>query len=429
MLTVAPSPTFDALSMDPSTSTPNQHSLPSRSPAPKPLHLVAHDLASNSGPATAPLVSAPAHYDSLPSPISPARKTSRRQSSISYLPNVRDQDRSSWPASPYPSLARSQSARVGSKGDRRSTGSLEPRAQVDRGPLTLVEKHADLLHFIAQKESKCLELRSQLAREEEELLALKHKWEKIVNRGLQRSSAAASNGLVQGVGRMIAAGLSDLSSPTPPPSAVPKSLRRTSGYGHANNESTSSASTATTRTSSSTNRLSQSSVSSFEDTIEEQEEDRTVTHSHRSSKTFRRRSKDWPTPSPSPLSPSYTTPTASKRLSQRSALPPPSSPGLALLVGKWDQTLSKGSRRASALLSDVFAALGSPVPESPVPRHRGMETRSLLDDDEDDGRAMGGVMMPDSKPAPKPSHTILSPTPAKTATASVTNDDDDEWNW
>jgi hypothetical protein len=31
-------------------------------------------------------------------------------------------------------------------------------------------RHAELLHFIAQKESKCLELRSQLALHEAELL-------------------------------------------------------------------------------------------------------------------------------------------------------------------------------------------------------------------------------------------------------------------
>ncbi|KIY70877.1 hypothetical protein CYLTODRAFT_165938 [Cylindrobasidium torrendii FP15055 ss-10] len=55
-----------------------------------------------------------------------------------------------------------------------------------REPVTLVDKHADLLHFIAQKESKCLELRSQLAVHERELLELKRKWERIVQRGFDR---------------------------------------------------------------------------------------------------------------------------------------------------------------------------------------------------------------------------------------------------
>ncbi|KAF9559426.1 hypothetical protein CPC08DRAFT_763303 [Agrocybe pediades] len=57
----------------------------------------------------------------------------------------------------------------------------------DKPPVTLAEKHAELLHFIAQKESKCLELRSQLAVHEAELLGLKQKWERIVNRGFGKS--------------------------------------------------------------------------------------------------------------------------------------------------------------------------------------------------------------------------------------------------
>ncbi|RXW21987.1 hypothetical protein EST38_g3875 [Candolleomyces aberdarensis] len=113
----------------------------------------------------------------------------------------------------------------------------------DRPPITLAEKHAELLHFIAQKEAKCLELRSQLAVHEEELLQLKRKWERIVNRGLERensstsspsssnlySSNNSSNGLisltnpalaleglkegVQGMSRFLAAGLS-ITSPS-----------------------------------------------------------------------------------------------------------------------------------------------------------------------------------------------------------------------
>ena len=38
---------------------------------------------------------------------------------------------------------------------------------------TMSNRHAELLHFIAQKESKCLELRSQLATHEAELLQCK----------------------------------------------------------------------------------------------------------------------------------------------------------------------------------------------------------------------------------------------------------------
>ncbi|KJA26888.1 hypothetical protein HYPSUDRAFT_213011 [Hypholoma sublateritium FD-334 SS-4] len=81
-------------------------------------------------------------------------------------------------------------------GERSSTGSmLNADANFangvehlkERPPATLSEKHADLLHFIAQKESKCLELRSQLAVHEAELLQLKKKWERIVNRGFERA--------------------------------------------------------------------------------------------------------------------------------------------------------------------------------------------------------------------------------------------------
>ena len=76
--------------------------------------------------------------------------------------------------------------------ERSSTGSLlsqdsdTAKHLRERAPVTLAEKcvseclerlyadnsfrHAELLHFIAQKESKCLELRSQLAVHEAELL-------------------------------------------------------------------------------------------------------------------------------------------------------------------------------------------------------------------------------------------------------------------
>lgn len=49
-------------------------------------------------------------------------------------------------------------------------------------------RHADLLRFIAQKESKCLELRTQLAQHEADLLLLKRKWERIVSKGLPSSA-------------------------------------------------------------------------------------------------------------------------------------------------------------------------------------------------------------------------------------------------
>lgn len=124
-------------------------------------------------------------------------------------------------------------------------------------------RHADLLRFIAQKESKCLELRSQLATEEAELLALKRKWERIVGRGFGGGTSASVSSLdgdastqgamlsgikegVQGVGRLLAQ-LGDLSA-----------QGNESELGHTSNSSIS-----TTVTSSSSVRLSQSSMSSL----------------------------------------------------------------------------------------------------------------------------------------------------------------------
>ncbi|KAK0203988.1 hypothetical protein DFS33DRAFT_1335996 [Desarmillaria ectypa] len=75
---------------------------------------------------------------------------------------------------------------------RQSTMSYRDIERKHREPLTLTEKHADLLHFIAQKESKCLELRSQLAVHEAELLQLKRKWERIVFRGFERQQQTPS---------------------------------------------------------------------------------------------------------------------------------------------------------------------------------------------------------------------------------------------
>ena len=130
-------------------------------------------------------------------------------------------------------------------------------------------RHADLLRFIAQKEAKCMELRTQLASQEDELTQLKRKWEKIVNRGFDRVYAA--NGItppqstsgpvlegikegVQEVGRIIAAGLGDYGSPPPnSTNSVPTPPRT-----HSTHQSTSSVTTS----SSGSTRLSHSSASS-----------------------------------------------------------------------------------------------------------------------------------------------------------------------
>ncbi|KAK0438340.1 uncharacterized protein EV420DRAFT_1486711 [Desarmillaria tabescens] len=86
-----------------------------------------------------------------------------------------------------------------------------------REPVTLTEKHADLLHFIAQKESKCLELRSQLAVHEAELLQLKRKWERIVSRGFERQQQTPSPSPTQTLASTPSPQQSAPTSPSLPP--------------------------------------------------------------------------------------------------------------------------------------------------------------------------------------------------------------------
>ncbi|KAL5476933.1 hypothetical protein ACEPAI_3119 [Sanghuangporus weigelae] len=201
------------------------------------------------------------------------RKNARRQSSIYYVSQDRESERVvrdvRSPANErrFSTLQKQlpkDDAESDVKAKRRSLVGTEEQA----APVTLVGKHAVLLHFIAQKESRCLEIRSQLATEEAELLTLKRKWEQIVSRQVKRSSSASvsssldaettmqSNMLsgikegVQEVGRLLAQ-LGDLGvqNKETDPSA-----------GHASN---SSISTTTTTTSASSTRLSQSSMSSL----------------------------------------------------------------------------------------------------------------------------------------------------------------------
>lgn len=104
------------------------------------------------------------------------------------------------------------------------------------------------------------------AAHEDELLELKRKWERIVNKGFDRvisnsnanapshtpaiSSLDGLKGGVQGVGRLLAAGLSDLAAPPPVASTPPRT--------HSTQQSTSSVAT----NSSASTRFSQSSMAS-----------------------------------------------------------------------------------------------------------------------------------------------------------------------
>ncbi|KAH8998122.1 hypothetical protein EDB92DRAFT_1941794 [Lactarius akahatsu] len=127
---------------------------------------------------SAPNISSPepSHHSLDRHPSSPS--VSRRQSTISYLPadsprlwSPRTSEKGSTALKRTVSLHNKKEARA-------STGSIPQRPTHQPAVLTLAERHADLLQFIAQKESKCLELRSQLAAHESELIDLKRKWER-----------------------------------------------------------------------------------------------------------------------------------------------------------------------------------------------------------------------------------------------------------
>ncbi|EGO29354.1 hypothetical protein SERLADRAFT_433346 [Serpula lacrymans var. lacrymans S7.9] len=438
-----------------SLKTSHRHSLNPGS-APRPLHLVDANVPAHSpGPATAPLshsfgspLTSPRNslsYSERNSVVKPTRHPSRRQSSISYFASHDDGRQSSRHSSRSLSVKSNRGSTEGVPvADRRSVGSeefgaSEPRA---RPPLTLTEKHADLLQFIAQKESKCLELRSQLAVHETELLNLKRQWERIVNRGFDRVNGLNDYSSMSSFNSPTAAG-GQGASPSP-------SISNTR-TGHAARQSNSSVSTSTTTASST--RFSQSSASSLgEDVspvvvIPENDPEpchdasqeghhsrtsgaRTSIDMQRSTKVHRRKSRDCsqyagdlsssPTSSStaidvmvspsneSPASPYIETDAAAQRKHVRrqdSAFPPPSSiPGLASLsvvggsvppvstwvgsVGKkWEElqkgtSFAKSQKRASVLFSDVSQsiafALASPNSASPSQQSPGLSSVASL---------------------------------------------------
>ena len=253
------------------TTPTKRHSLP-----PRQLRLATSNIDSFSRTSSSSDVASPL----LTTPLPSKRLATKRQQSISYLPH--DSDPRWSIRSP---IAAASPLSLSSEG-MNSPASLAP--QRGDSPLTLAEKcvfhlpihssiaahepitrHADLLRFIAQKEAKCMELRTQLASQEAELTQLKRKWEKIVNRGFDRVYAA--NGItppqsasgpvlegikegVQEVSRMIAAGLGEYGS-APPNSTNPV---RASERTHPTHQSTSSVTT----TSSGSTRLSHSSANS-----------------------------------------------------------------------------------------------------------------------------------------------------------------------
>ncbi|KAL5521735.1 hypothetical protein ACEPAF_2483 [Sanghuangporus sanghuang] len=308
-----------------------------------------------------------------------SRKNARRQSSIYYVSQDRESERVvrdvRSPAderrfSALQSQVPKEDTESNVKAKRRSLVGVEEQAT----PVTLAEKHADLLRFIAQKESRCLELRSQLATEEAELLVLKRKWEQIVSRQVKRSSSASvsssldaettmqSNMLsgikegVQEVGRLLAQ-LGDLgvqNKETDPPA------------GHASNSSIST----TTTTSASSTRLSQSSMSSLGMTDDVVPADHTSAVSdipdlpakrHSLSTAVRRKPYEPSSPSsPSPPILTPRTPLSSSPFSYNQAYSPRPSRSESTDTVK-AQTQTKHLKRLSA------ASAGSFPPASSIP--------------------------------------------------------------
>ncbi|KAI0251903.1 hypothetical protein BJV78DRAFT_1154094 [Lactifluus subvellereus] len=482
------------LRLDPITTTATGH---------RDLHAIAYDhphtapLAPSSDVPTSPPTSSSSEFSrqSLEKcATSPprSRPVSRRQSSISYLPA--DSPRLWAPRTPIPILGSNSLKRSVSlsgvnnvkKDARAVTGPIHQRPAHEPTVLTLAEKHADLLQFIAQKESKCLDLRSQLAVHESELLELKRKWERIVNREVGRtisptflapltasspvnaSRPAVLNGLVGGVRALAAATTSPTPTLSKPPGRPPTSARRMTRQAASISVSTTTTTSISAPSPGTSPRLSQSSVSSVAQERADKAvslegptvwdmgatltSSRTQASSHR--KTLRRRSRDArvpPADAPKPLtgSSTSTSPSSAKRASI-GFVTPTSVPGInslsAMGLGRanlgeaaqgWmdsvgsklaelhrGQTFSKGQKRATVLFSDVSQSIFSALSSAPVPP----PIPSLIDEDDDaECTTLGHALLPDAislSRRPAPSKTLLPPAPG-------TNDDgdDEDWNW
>ncbi|OJT02801.1 hypothetical protein TRAPUB_6657 [Trametes pubescens] len=351
---------------------------PSVSAGPRPLQLV-------DGNVQAPSLPSPT-TSGLSTPPPSARKFHpRRQSSITYYPSDHTP---TWdlrsPTTPSGSfLKRSSSFNQGSsdklalKRNRRSLPASDVLAGVQaERPLTLTEKHADLLQFIAQKESKCLELRSQLAVHEAELAQLKRKWERIVSRGMDRAysqpsqSGSASSTLlsgamkegVQGVSRLLASGLSEpvnkaeISNPTPRPPTL--ALRTSRIQGHVNTQSISSVATSATSLTGSSVRLSQSSASSL--AFDEEEEPEAVASMKRTSISV-----DGGTGIESPVEISPSSAIKAAKLHRRKSREAPPPPSYASNASSPQEDYKKTIKRSSLHITSTSGAGVPPAASIP----------------------------------------------------------------
>lgn len=79
------------------------------------------------------------------------------------------------------------SSRTGSISTTTSNPSCVPPTRA----LSLIDQHVDLLTYIAKKERRCLDLREELQKSEDELRKLKRKWEIVVGRSLASPTSTA----------------------------------------------------------------------------------------------------------------------------------------------------------------------------------------------------------------------------------------------
>ncbi|KAF8675008.1 hypothetical protein RhiXN_08310 [Rhizoctonia solani] len=330
---------------------------------------------------------------------------------------------------------------------RRSASALDDKDDRDQPPpvLTLTEKHKDLLHFIAQKEAKCVELRSQLATHEADLLQLKKKWEKIVAKGNDRqaSRASAGNGAVDLVRGIFGLGEIALppsptqpiqSSPSPSYTSSPSPVKGNrppltpASRGHLSHTPHSSISTATST------RYSLSSVSSFAgvEQLKEKDEPRVV---------------DAEDDDPDAWGPFETAEPEPIRLSG----PAMSALGLSGVEKIGERRTSLANKRASSFMSDSFPSLSrqnsTPIRASPTPPMKLTSPRSkkpsvspistshstpaqrissvsLIDDDDGTSATLGAVLQPST------STTHNAQLASDAASVNTANDAfGEDWNW
>ncbi|KAL0568297.1 hypothetical protein V5O48_013697 [Marasmius crinis-equi] len=117
-----------------------------------------------------------------------SRSRSKEESTLAH--GTHKKTRSAWKRRTFPGILEG-SAGIG-EGLTPSVNERGPDATPPTPtPLTLAERNADLLQFIAQKESICLDLRTQLSSHEAELLQFKKEWERIVALSYSRTHPSA----------------------------------------------------------------------------------------------------------------------------------------------------------------------------------------------------------------------------------------------